>query len=60
MRPYTECRGYRSSAAPRLELIHRGALQYLREIRLVKTPYNAVTSAVLGGPFSLTEFLFAS
>jgi len=26
------------AAAPRLELIHRGALQYLREIRLVKTP----------------------
>ncbi len=26
------------AAAPRLELIHRGALQYLREIGLVKTP----------------------
>jgi TRAP transporter TAXI family solute receptor len=26
------------AAAPRLELIHRGVLQYLREIRLVKAP----------------------
>jgi TRAP transporter TAXI family solute receptor len=26
------------AAAPRLELLHRGALQYLREIGLVKTP----------------------